>query len=131
MNSRLPPSALAPPSLLHTRGDTHGVFEKESTVFMSGNSQAVRIPKEFQFKTKQVKIILRNGELVIKPKYRTGAEILANLPPLSDEDKNDGFDLAALVGKSDTKLPPERDLSHLLAKSPRKPRAGTAKAAAA
>ena len=127
MNARLPSAALTPPSLLNTRGDTQGVFEKESTVFMSGNSQAVRIPKEFQLKTKQVKIILRDGELVIKPKYRTGVEILANLPPLSDDDKNDGFDLAALVGKSNMTLPEERDLSHLLTKNFRKPRGRTGK----
>ena len=127
MNDRLPPAALTATTPLNNRGNAQGFSEKESTVFMSGNSQAVRIPKEFQFKTKQVKIVLRDGELVIKPKYRTGAEILANLPPLSDEDQNDDFDLAALVGKSNTKLPAERDLSHLLAKAARNPRATTAR----
>ena len=115
MNARLPQSAL-----LASKSPT---IEKESTVFMSGNSQAVRIPKEFQLQTKQVRIMLRGGELVIKPKYRTGAEILANLPPLSPEDANDGFDLAAAVRKSNKKLAPERDLSHLLAKTEHKPRA--------
>ena len=122
MNARLPQSALLaskPPTI-----------EKESTVFMSGNSQAVRIPKEFQLQTKQVKIMLRDGELVIKPKYRTGAEILANLPPLSPEDANDGFDLAAAIRKSNKKLAPERDLSPLLAKTAHKPRVKTTKATA-
>lgn len=120
MNARLPQSALP--------GKTPHTIEKETTVFMSGNSQAVRIPKEFQLKTKQVRIILRDGELVIKPKYRTGAELLANLPPLSLEDKNDGFDLAAIVRKSNRQLPPERDLSHLFAKAPKRTRAKAAKA---
>ena len=121
MNARNPTAVFAttvPPSSLPPT-------EKESTVFMSGNSQAVRIPKEFQLKTKQVKIILRNGELVIKPKYQTGAEILANLPPLSEEDFDDGFDLAALVGKSNLKLAKERDLSCLLSQTARQPRAKT------
>ena len=122
MNARLPQSALParkPPTI-----------EKETTVFMSGNSQAVRIPKEFQLQTKQVRIMLRGGELVIKPKYRTGAEILANLPPLSPEDANDGFDLAAAVRESNKKLAPERDLSHLLAKTAHKPRVKAVKATA-
>ena len=122
MNARLPQSALParkPPTI-----------EKETTVFMSGNSQAVRIPKEFQLQTKQVRIMLRGGELVIKPKYRTGAEILANLPPLSPEDANDGFDLAAAVRESNKKLAPERDLSHLLAKTAHKPRVKAVKAIA-
>jgi antitoxin VapB len=126
MNARLPQSALP--------GKTPHTIEKETTVFMSGNSQAVRIPKEFQLKTKQVRIIQRGGDLVIKPKYRTGAELLANLPPLSSEDQNDGFDLAAIVRESNRQLPPERDLSHLFAKpapkTNRKPRAKTAKASA-
>jgi virulence-associated protein VagC len=105
MNARLPTAALQPSA------------QKDSTVFTSGNSQAVRIPKEFQFKTKQVKIIRRGDELIIKPKYLTGAEILANLPPL-DPNEDDGFDLAKIVRESNAKLPPERDLSHLFADAP-------------
>lgn len=73
MSARLPTTALSPE------------IHKDSTVFTSGNSQAVRIPKEFQLKTKQVKIIQRGGDLVIRPKYRTGAEVLANLPPIDAE----------------------------------------------
>ena len=120
MNARLPQFALAAAAA--------PTIEKETTVFMSGNSQAVRIPKEFQLKTKQVRIMLRGGELVIKPKYRTGAEILANLPPLSLEDANDGFDLATVIRESKKKLAPERDLSHLLAKTAHKPRVKATKA---
>jgi antitoxin VapB len=73
MNARIPASALQPTA------------SKVASVFTSGNSQAVRIPKEFQIKTKQVKIIQRGGDLVIRPKYRTGAEVLANLPPIDAE----------------------------------------------
>ena len=120
MNARLPQFALA--------AGTKPTIEKETTVFMSGNSQAVRIPKEFQLKTKLVRIMLRGGELVIKPKYRTGAEILANLPPLSPEDANDGFDLAAVVRESNKKLAPERDLSHLFVKTAHRPRVKATKA---
>jgi antitoxin VapB len=70
MNARLPSSITQP------------ITQKDSTVFTSGNSQAVRIPKEFQFDTKQVTIVKRGNELIVKPKHRTTAEILANLPPV-------------------------------------------------
>ena len=122
MNARLPQHALST--------TMPAAVEKETTVFMSGNSQAVRIPKEFQLKTRQVSITLRGGELVIKPKYRTGADILANLPPLTPEDENDGFDLAAAIRESNKKLAPVRDLSYLLAKTARKPRVKAVKATA-
>ena len=49
MNACLPHSAL--------RANRPPTIEKETTVFMSGNSQAVRIPKEFQLQTKQVRIM--------------------------------------------------------------------------
>jgi antitoxin VapB len=106
MNARLPSSVTQAPN------------QKDSTVFTSGNSQAVRIPKEFQFKTKSVKIIQRGDELIIRPSYKTWAEILANLPPLSPDEANDGFDLGAIVRESNAKLPPNRDFSHLFADTP-------------
>lgn len=104
--------------------------ERESTVFMSGNSQAVRIPKEFQLKTKQVRIIQRGDDLIIKPKYKTTREILTNLPPLAPEDENDGFALAAIIRQSNKRLPKERDLSHLFATAPKVTRRKAVKAAA-
>ena len=84
MNARLPSSITQP------------VTQKDSTVFTSGNSQAIRIPKEFQFNTKQVRIVKRGNDLVIKPKYRTAADMLANLPPIDTENLQewDAFDKA-------------------------------------
>ncbi|MGH9352746.1 MAG: antitoxin, partial [Terriglobia bacterium] len=35
-------------------------------VFQSGNSQAVRIPKEFQIQSGEVEILRRGGELVLR-----------------------------------------------------------------
>jgi virulence-associated protein VagC len=106
MNARLPSSILQPAA------------QKDSTVFTSGNSQAVRIPKEFQFRTKHVRVIRRGDELIIKPKYLTNAEILANMPPLSPEDEDDGFDLTTILRESNANLPPNRDVSHLFADTP-------------
>lgn len=71
MTARIPSSALQPTA------------SKVASVFTSGNSQAVRIPKEFQLKTKQVTIVQRGDELVLKPKYKTFGELLANLPKMT------------------------------------------------
>ena len=52
-------------------------------VFKSGNSQAVRIPREFQFDTDEVEIERRGDEIVLRRPRRNlrGAfEALANLP---------------------------------------------------
>lgn len=42
-------------------------------VFKSGNSQAVRLPKEFRIDAKEVEISRRGEEIVLRPKKR-GAE---------------------------------------------------------
>lgn len=68
-----------------------------TTVFTSGNSQAVRLPKEFRLNTKQVIIERRGDEIVLREKKRSLGEALrdafADLPPLSDEEARE-FDKA-------------------------------------
>jgi antitoxin VapB len=52
-------------------------------VFRSGNSQAVRLPKGFRLKSKEVEIFRRGDEIVLREKGEGLArafEILANLP---------------------------------------------------
>jgi antitoxin VapB len=52
-------------------------------VYKSGNSQAVRLPKEFRLNSKEVEIFRRGDELVLREKPRgleRAFEILANLP---------------------------------------------------
>lgn len=52
-------------------------------VFRSGNSQAVRLPKQFRFKTKEVEIFRRGNEIVLREKPRDmvrAFELLATLP---------------------------------------------------
>jgi antitoxin VapB len=61
----------------------------ETTVFQSGNSQAIRIPKEFQFHTKRVEIRREGRDIVLRPLAMTAAEALMDLPPLSDEESLD------------------------------------------
>lgn len=51
-------------------------------VFKSGNSQAVRLPKEFRFGSDEVEIFRRGDEVVLREKSRGMArafEIMANL----------------------------------------------------
>ena len=52
-------------------------------VFRSGNSQAVRLPKEFRFNSTEVEIFRRGDEIVLREKRKGLArafEILASLP---------------------------------------------------
>jgi antitoxin VapB len=52
-------------------------------VFRSGNSLAVRLPKEFQVKSREVEIFRQGDEIVLREKGKGLArafEILANLP---------------------------------------------------
>ena len=39
----------------------------KTKIFQSGNSQAVRIPKEFRFDSSVVEIFKRDDEIIIKP----------------------------------------------------------------
>lgn len=71
MNARIPLNALP----------AHGPME--TTVFQSGNSQAIRIPKEFKFHTKRVEIFREGKSIVLRPLPTTAAEALADLPALN------------------------------------------------
>ncbi len=62
-------------------------------VFRSGNSQAVRLPKAFQIKSKEVEIFRRGDEIVLRERGKglsRAFEILANLPAdFLDEGRGD------------------------------------------
>ena len=52
-------------------------------VFRSGNSQAVRLPKQFRLKSKEVEIFRRGNEIVLREREDDMArafELLADLP---------------------------------------------------
>jgi antitoxin VapB len=44
---------------------------KTARVFKSGNSQAVRLPREFQLDVKEVAVFKKDGDLVLRPVRRT------------------------------------------------------------
>ncbi len=53
-------------------------------VFRSGNSQAVRVPKKFRFRSQQVEITKRGNEIVLRERPANLAaafELLAGLSP--------------------------------------------------
>ena len=52
-------------------------------VFQSGNSQAVRLPKEFRLNVEQVEIFRRGSEIILREKVADGGavfDLLASLP---------------------------------------------------
>jgi len=51
---------------------------RTAKVFKSGNSQAVRLPKEFRIDAKEVEIIKENGSLVLRPVPKTWKAYLEN-----------------------------------------------------
>ena len=55
----------------------------KARIFKSGNSQAVRLPKEFRFHVDEVEILRRGGEIVLRePKRNLGQafEVLGAMP---------------------------------------------------
>lgn len=69
-------------------------------IFQSGNSQAVRLPKAFRFKGKEVEITRRGNEVVLREKPRNLGELVDLLRQLPDEMFEDIHD---------TRLPEERE----------------------
>jgi antitoxin VapB len=58
---------------------------KTAKVFRSGNSQAVRIPKEFQLEGREVEVEKRGDSLVLRRKRRSWAPLLESLDEFSSD----------------------------------------------
>ena len=54
-------------------------------VFRSGNSQAVRIPRQFQFDSEEVEIFRRGNEIVLRERPRNLAQVFELLTGLSPD----------------------------------------------
>jgi antitoxin VapB len=63
---------------------------KTTKVFKSGNSQAVRIPKEFQLKGDEVEIRRRGDMLILRPKSRSWASLVDSLTKFTEDFLADG-----------------------------------------
>lgn len=58
---------------------------KTAKIFKSGNSQAVRIPKEFQLDEDEVEILKRGNTLVLRPKKKSWAALIESLQKFTDD----------------------------------------------
>jgi antitoxin VapB len=54
-------------------------------VFQSGNSQAVRLPKQFRLRSKQVQVFRRGNDIVLRERPAKLSHLLADLPPLPSD----------------------------------------------
>jgi antitoxin VapB len=71
-------------------------------IFQSGNSQAVRLPKEFRFETSEVEIFRRGREVVLREKRHNLAEAFDELLDLPD-------DMVGVIESMDDAPPQERE----------------------
>lgn len=61
-------------------------------IFRSGNSQAVRLPKEFRLRGDEVEIFRRGDEIVLREKPQNLAHAFDLLTQLSDDFMSEGRD---------------------------------------
>lgn len=54
-------------------------------VFQSGNSQAVRLPKEFRLKGKEVEIFRRGKEIILREKEKNLSRVFDLIAGLPDD----------------------------------------------
>ena len=63
---------------------------KTAKVFKSGNSQAVRIPKEFQLEGDEVEIRRRGNMLILRPKSHSWTSLVDSLTKFTNDFLADG-----------------------------------------
>jgi antitoxin VapB len=59
-------------------------MQRKARIFMNNRSQAVRLPKDFQFKVHEVFIRKEGGDLVLSPRPSDWSSYLAEAPVASD-----------------------------------------------
>jgi len=62
----------------------------KARIFKSGNSQAVRLPKEFRFEVDQVEIFRRGDEIVLRERPASAVAIFDALASLPEDFMSDG-----------------------------------------
>ena len=62
----------------------------KARIFKSGNSQAVRLPKEFRFHVDEVEILRRGCEIVLREPQRNLGQAFAVLGSMPDDFMADG-----------------------------------------
>lgn len=87
--------------------NAHNKDVRIASLFRNGRSQAVRIPKEFEFEGEEVRITRdEKGKLILEEIRRklTLLEVLATLEPLGPEDRFPNIDDSDLPPLDDIKL---------------------------
>ena len=60
-------------------------MQRRAKVFMNNRSQAVRLPKEFQFKTPEVFIRKEGEDVILSPRPKDWSEYLESSPGASED----------------------------------------------
>jgi antitoxin VapB len=63
---------------------------KTAKVFKSGNSQAVRIPKEFHIEADEVEIRRKGSALILRPMKKSWRTLIDSLSKFSDDFMQEG-----------------------------------------
>lgn len=87
----------------------------KAAVFMSGNSQAVRLPKSFRFQGNSVKIFRLGNDVVLREESQTLAEALGDWPAVSADEAH-AWEEA--IRDIDPSSPQDRDWVNLLGTPP-------------
>ena len=58
---------------------------KTAKIFRSGNSQAIRIPKEFQMEGNEVEILKKGKSLVLRSKRKSWTALIESLEKFTDD----------------------------------------------
>jgi antitoxin VapB len=86
----------------------------QTTVFQSGNSQAVRLPKDFRFNSTTVEIFRRGNEVVLREVPRTMGDLIKHLPNLGDDFPDDIAELDAMMSIIDEPQVADREVDYFL-----------------
>ena len=63
---------------------------KRARIFKSGNSQAVRLPKQFRFQVDEVEIVRRGSEIILREPKRNLGQAFAALAAMPEDFMADG-----------------------------------------
>lgn len=91
---------------------------RTTTVFTSGNSQAVRLPKEFRLNSKTVEISRRGDEIVLREKPLLVRDVLRGLKPLTEAQARE---IEQIFANLEDPPAQERDWDELLGVAPSRP----------
>ncbi len=79
------------PRSLASKGS--GTTQRKAKVFMNNRSQAVRLPKEFQFDTQEVFIRKVGSDVILSPRPADWSAYLVDAPVASEDFMQDVEDL--------------------------------------